>query len=71
MGAIEHFNLLLVAIPAEMTVRPVRLNHDGVWECSTQCESLWAWHFCTHASLSSVRGDDSPRPQALVLLLLL
>ena len=34
MGAIEHFNLFLVAIPAEMTVRPVRLNHDGVWECS-------------------------------------
>ena len=33
MMAIERFNLLLVAIPAEMTVRPVRLNHDGVWEC--------------------------------------
>ena len=37
----------------------------------TQCESLWAWHLCTCASLSCVSGDDSFRPQALVLLLLL
>ena len=33
MMAIEHFNLRLVAIPAEMTVRPVCLNHSGMWEC--------------------------------------
>ena len=60
LRAVLRCDLFLVAIPAELTLKPVRLNHSGAWANASTRETVgkyaspWVSHFFPCASVWTV-----------------